>query len=209
MPVCAWPFAAVEDDADIIGHIIMRVIFSPVIECIDWHICIMLRSSGNYFQSSELLGRQLRFHLLLRCRGNRLQLLDLVIGQFQLIPEGEDRRGGHRFSRLRREPRSFRIGRSVILARLAQEPISPPLRLQAPRSPSQSDKVASIGRSALRAFSCYSASGCTSRSDTNTNTSMSRWNTNISTTTTSTTSTSTLHAILKPNLMPIGTDTRG
>ena len=37
MPVCPWSFAAVEDDADIIGHIIM-----PVIECIDWHICIML-----------------------------------------------------------------------------------------------------------------------------------------------------------------------
>jgi hypothetical protein len=46
----------------------------------------------------------------------------------------------------------FSFGRSVILARLAQEPISPPPRLQAPRSPSQSDKAASIGRSALRAF---------------------------------------------------------
>ena len=42
MPVCPWSFAAVEDDAGIIGHIIMPVIFLPVIECIDWHICIML-----------------------------------------------------------------------------------------------------------------------------------------------------------------------
>jgi hypothetical protein len=41
-----------------------------------------------------------------------------------------------------------------ILARLAQRPISPLPRLQAPRSLSQSDKAASIGRSALRAFSC-------------------------------------------------------
>ena len=37
-----WPFASVEDAADIIGHIIMPIMFLPVIECIDWHICIML-----------------------------------------------------------------------------------------------------------------------------------------------------------------------
>ena len=42
IPVCSWSFAAVDDDADIMGHIIMPVIFSPVIECIDWHICIIL-----------------------------------------------------------------------------------------------------------------------------------------------------------------------
>ena len=42
MAVCPWSFAAVEDDADIIGHIIMPIMLLPVIECIDWHICTML-----------------------------------------------------------------------------------------------------------------------------------------------------------------------
>ena len=30
-----WSFAVLEDDADIIGHSIMPVIFLPVIECIE------------------------------------------------------------------------------------------------------------------------------------------------------------------------------
>ena len=69
------------------------------------------------------------------------------------------------------------------------------------------DKGASIGRSALRAFSCLSASGCTSPSDTNTSMSTIRWNTSIFTITTSITSTSTLPTILRANLMPIVTYT--
>lgn len=73
--------------------------------------------------------------------------------------------------------------------------ISPPRPLQALRWPSQLDKAASIGRSALRAFSCLSASGYTSPSDTNTSMSTNRWNTSIFTITTSITSTSTLPTI--------------
>jgi uncharacterized membrane protein len=118
------------------------------------------------------------------------------------------RRDGHWFSRLRRQPGTFRSGAPSSRRGFAQEPISLPRPLQVPPSPLQSDKANSIGRSALRAFSCSSASGYTSPSDTNTNTSMSRWNTNISITTTSTTSTSILPTILRANLMPIATDTR-
>ena len=43
MLVCPWVFVVVEDAfADIIGHIIIPIMFLPVIECIDWHICTML-----------------------------------------------------------------------------------------------------------------------------------------------------------------------
>jgi hypothetical protein len=38
MPVFSWPLTPVDDGADII----MPIMSLPVIECIDWHICIML-----------------------------------------------------------------------------------------------------------------------------------------------------------------------